>query len=991
MDVQSRLAFLPARPPTPPRDTSSRLDSDISLPPLQASEARVQLDTPVDSPHSVDDFSKSSDRAQKRVDFLPDAQTIDQSIRRLLKSSNACRPTKSILKYSSNLPSSDPAEPDFPTPECRDFATMLEDTLRALANPDLSHRFDAYMSVNGCLRTSSNMPSQEQLVAYTPALVNCIRRDIEPQADVRSTSVISEALKLASTLMWLPSTLPVLPSDFRPFMAGKAITSIAAPSVPKALANQYLYLLTMFEFGPRNVSNDKVDRMISALKDIETRVSGRRVLFLRLTIYQRLVQQEHPLMTSRFGDWVQHLFDGLQSEQKEILERAILLGLAAGTAYGTQDPASRYVAKLLSARQPDQEDAKSYLELFVEKLITWTSTEEHALQVPHVWIVPLMFLRSPSRQLHRWDRFQLWVQVFSKCLNSRSIEVRVAANREWSRFIYCLQLHLQTTDKIVNLLIKPIKSQLKRRDATAKPVLYAYWTLLYHAFRPGQLEQVLDRCWKECVDSLVTSPIKSSVLDVDSICRMLPMLFGDHVRAAWDQDKGNGTLIKPEELPRAEPRWVRSRCDQVIRVVEVVLHSDAWTAVKGGEAKVMKVWTTFSQAIRDAASREIKISADSMKAIATITGTLKGVILQSHQSDLTSDHYDGLRRFTTLLQTTVKIIGPFPFSEKRLTVTSPSSLQVADTPSRMNGKAALCCSVDHLLNFLLHSFETKPLEKEFENAVRTLIDTAMQSSTSQQSKLKQLREFVQHTLPEGDSRGRSQQALWDLLAQSVITTVREPATGGSKGGQSEPSEDAFKDAVNILEMEVPYLNAGSEKPWIALLDAVVAALSQAPGPLGLWVSLMQPLTEAFQRRPAQDRNPCVARCFVALFKHLQWPQLPADSKRLSNALGIPAVKKSSYLDHFASLYDQTALVSQHLYQSLDAPNTLVSLLFLTALQSATCSCPAPDYQVLLRFQSTFCTWVLDPEAKLSVVNDHAISLFKAVSSTQCELFALSRR
>ena len=990
MDIQSRLALLPARPPTPPRDTSSKLHSDINLPPLQASETRVQLDTPVDSPNSADYFSKSSDRASKRVDFLPDAQTIDQSIRRLLKSSDAARAPKSILKYSSNLPSSDPVEPDFSIPECHDLAAMLEHTLRALANPDLSHRFDAYMSLNGCLKAYSDTPSQEQLVAQCPALVTCIRRDVEPQEDVRSTMVISEALKLASTLMWLPSTIPVLPSDFRPFIAGKAIASIASPSISKALANQYLHLLTMFEFGPKNVSNEKVDRMISALKDIETRVSGRRVLFLRLTIYQRLVQQEHPVMTSRFGDWVHHLFNGLQSEQKEICDRATMLGLAAGTTYGTQDPVSRYVAKLLSARQSDQEDAKSYLELFAEKLASWTSTEEHALQVPHIWSIPLMFLRSPSRQLHRWDRFQLWVSVFSKCLNSRNMEARATANREWSRFIYCLQPHLQNTEKIVNLLIRPIESQLKRRDALAKPVLSAYWTLMYHSFRPGQPEQVLNRCWRECVDGLIASPLRTSMLDVESICRMLQALFGDRIRPTWDQEKGNGTLVKPEELPRAEPRWIRSQCDQVIRVIEIVILSDTWTAVKGGEAKVMKVWTSFCQAIRDAASREIKISAETMKAIATITTRLKAVVLKSLQSDLTSDHCDGLKRFRTLLLTAVNVIGPLPFSEHRLTITSSSALQVADTPSRMNGKATLCCSVDHLLSFMVKSFETRSFEKDFENAVTTLVETAMPPNSSRRSKLKQLREFVQHTLPEGDNRSRPQQALWDLLVQSVITAVRGPATGGSKGDQSEHSEDAFRDAVKILELEIPFVHAGSQKPWIALLDAVAAAMSQLLGPHGLWVSLVQPLVEAFQQRASLEHDLSVDQCFAALFKHLQWPQL-ADNRKFSSALGLPAVKKSSYLDHFASLCDRAALVSQHLYQSPDVPDVSISLRFLIALQNAIRSCPAPDRQILLRFQSTFCIWVSDPDTRLSTVNDLAISLFKAVSAYSCELFPLMRR
>ena len=186
METQSRLASLPARPPTPPRDT--RAESDPILPSHPNDTARATLDTPLESPHSVDYLSKSCDKGQKRVDFRLDAHTIDERIRTLLKSSKPCKPSKSILKFSSNPASSAPAEPDFAIPECRDFATMLDDTLRALASSSQMVRFDAYMALNGCLKAYSDTPSHEELFSRLPALAECQDTILKEMSGIRSSS-----------------------------------------------------------------------------------------------------------------------------------------------------------------------------------------------------------------------------------------------------------------------------------------------------------------------------------------------------------------------------------------------------------------------------------------------------------------------------------------------------------------------------------------------------------------------------------------------------------------------------------------------------------------------------------------------------------------------------------------------------------------------------------------------------------------------------------
>ena len=987
----SRLASLPARPPTPPKDLCSKNEKSPDAALNRSSCTEHSVDTPADSPYSSDCVPHSSERAQKRVDFTLDVQSIDKTIHTLLKSSQARKPSKSILKSSSNPASSDPPELDLAIPESRDLATMLDDTLHALANPSISTRFDAYMALNGCLKAYSDTPSQEQLVAKLPALTECLRRDLtetKPQDGFRSTQLLSEALKLTSTLLWQPSTSLSLPDEFCVHVASHSINSIVDRSTPKTLVNSFLQLLTIFKFGPKIMTTERVNRLITVLNHIEERVSGRRVMCLRLAIYQRLVQQEHPLMVSRIGDWIEHLFAGLVSELKEVCERAVMLGVTAGTAFGTTESVSKCVWKLFNSRVSDQENSRSFAEGFAHKMNFWILSEEQAPQAPQVWIVPLLFLRSPSRRLSHWEHFNLWMSVPTRSLNSTNIKLRCSANREWSRFIFCLQSELQGSGKFFTFLGNAIKSQLKRLAGpndqvkyVRQSVLSAYWTLLYYAFRPGQPEKVLDRAWQECIKSMVTAPVKTSLLDLESVCRLLPPLLGDAPRPGWEQKAGNGCLVIPEHLPRIDPRWVRAHSDDVMRVIELVILSDAWTSLKKGADKVMRVWESFLTAIRDAAVKEIKVSVETMKAMATITTLLKKVVTQSFKSDLRSDRCDGLFRFNALFRAAADIIGPLPLSDKRL-VQSSASLQAVETPtSRSNTPSGSAVSpIHHLMVYLTEQVDAEWEAQEYIESLKALINTTLSSYSSNQSRLKALREVVCQIVSIAHLMKGSQQTLWELAILAATNVVRDSTRGDASAEPVESPCNIVVEAVKVLRLRIDHVDDRSVSPWTSLLEAAEQILLEVSGPGLVSTLLIEPLAEDLPKIVAGPKALGFGEAFTVLLEHMRWPESLQAVERAHTMLWKTTAPKRSASMLFDGLLGHVASFIQHVYKTGYEWRPTAVVRHLNALASMISTCPTSFSSAMLRqLQPGFAPWVSDAGAKLNWSCADTAAVFRSVS------------
>ena len=994
MEIRSRLASLPARPPTPPKALHRTTQGDAVAAERYTAIVHQALDTPAESPGSVDFPPGSSGRAHKRVGFVLDSPALVQSVRTLLRPSAAKKPSKSILKTSSNPPSSDPIEPDSPSPKVLDFPTMLQHTLAALANQDLSTRFDAYMSLNGCLKAYSDLPSQEELVAKTPALADCAFRDVtEPQHQegIRSSRLIAEALKVATTLMWKPSTAVALPSGFQARLANQAIACLSDASYPKTLILSFLHMFTVFKFSPQSISNERVNQLLAVLKDIDSRISGRRTLFLRLLIYQRLVQQEHPAMTGRLGDWIGHMFEALQDETSDIREKAIALGTVAGNAFGTVEPVSNFVRKLLDANRSDKPNSPPYVSSFADNLMLWLSSEATALQVPKIWIIPLLFLRSDSMRLTSWSHFNTWMAVINRCLNTSNIKLRCFAYCEWSRLIYCMQLGLLSSDKTLSFLRYPIKKPLQKLNLTAgkdaklmrQYVLSAYWNLVHFALRPGQTDLRLDRSWAECVGSMISSPIKTSLIDFDSVCRMMPALLGDDGRPYWDSDRGNRSAMKPEDLSRIDPRWVRSRSDSVVRTIEAIMLSDAWATASNGGEKILKVWTSFLTAIRDAASKEIKVSNDTMKAVVTITTSLKSVIVHSFTSDMKSDRCEGMTRFTKLICAAAEIIGPLAFTEKRL-VSESTSLQVVDTLSTKSHHSGtqLTSSVHYLVGILLKDATKESSTPEFTACIQTLIDIVLLSYTSSQARIEALNSLLQDHIPSGDLACGSEQAMWDTVIKATIQLLNNP----SKDTPAEAGETPgrlFRAVVNILETGVTDMRLGSSSSWLSLLETLDQAVCEAAG-AGLASTLLtEPLAGAFKRRGISSDSSLFLEMFTGLLAHARWPgsQKAVDMSHRS-LWGLVGPKRVS-MNPFDTLYGQCAIISEMAYQSMSSylPSHLARLLDgLTALIRICNVKPASIPEVLTKLQPAFAPWISDTEGKLTTDNQDATMIFTSVSA-----------
>ena len=1061
--MESRLASLPARPPTPPRESGSRTHSDAGLLVSSTSRSRNGLDTPATSPASADGLPKTLVTASKKVDFLADTHTINGALRNLIRSSEASNPPKSILKSSSNPPSSDPIAPA--TPEPRPFSTMLEGILVSLNSSSSGTRLDAYISLNGCLKTYSDLPSQDELVKHLPTLLGLIRRDLSGDSQeeaYRKQQFITEAVKLASTLMYQHAVSRAMPDDFRIFLLSKATGCIADQEPSKAIANQYMQVLGILDFKPRVVSNGRVDRLLSALKDVHNRISGRRAIYLRLHIYDRLVRQGVSSMQNRVEDWLGHLFAGLQSDEEQTRGRAISLGMAAGTVYGSPRSFAKELSKLFDSAREDKKDALgnsamerdaagkqkldkgstadkrstvgeqvvpdgelaknergaadeneatdkenatassddakvkkpgvTYASVFARRLSSWLRSEERAVQVPVIWVIPMLFLRSQSAKLANWKSLGIWMPVMSKCFNSPNAQVRAAANREWSRLVFCMQDGLRSDDRILKFLRNPILMQLKKcvqNRSSVASVLPPYWSLVYHAFAPGQTHEAIDRAWRECVACWIASPLESSFLDFDSILFLLGSLLGDEPRPVWNQSLGNERLIKPQDLPRVDAKWVRSRSADITRVLESALLSDAWTTLQSGDDKVMKVWKSFCLTIRDAAAREVKVSTDTMRAIIAMTGLLKKAMQRSFNSDWSADHNDGIENFALLYGEAAGTIGFLPFAEKRLLEDSADALEVVDSPSKTHGsKKPVLSSAFYLIKFLVKHADVTANSETCERALAQMCRTMLISCTSRMSKLEALQTLIPLTIPDGNARRSPETVLWKLIANLSATCIGSPLERDVFGDVTEPPGPFLEEIVKILAMEVHSLNAETAISWQALLDAIVSESANVAGVAG-FSALAEPLMIAFRSIPRDKMEPATIDCFISCIRCLQWNQTQRDTNRVSMILWGRGGSKSAGRVLSTSTWAEIAQVSEVLYRTADMSSSLAPLQFFECLSKIMppflSSGGSSQNITLCSLLATSCPvlsiWFSDPDGRLSTTDPNAIAIFSAVSNT----------
>ncbi|MCJ1393964.1 hypothetical protein MMC18_006841 [Xylographa bjoerkii] len=989
----SGLATLAIRPPTPPHEVDIRRDAALSEnTPFSKHFIRPPLDTPEESPSSsADYFSRSSERTLKRVDFLSDNSNLltraSKSIIalgkdvRALPPSKDCKPPKSILKpYKYNIPSAPVSEQ--PEHTIRSFSRMLEDVIRELSSSSRSSRLDAYRTLNGCLKTYDDTPDPEALVDKLPLLTDFIRRDLCSEASekvVLDTQLVTQALKLLAILLWTPKLADMLQDDFRIFILNQSIKVIGDPSSSKTIVNHYMHLVATQKFRSKIMNNDRANRLLNVLGEITSHVKGNGVVGQRLMIYRTLLTQANALMVSRVNDWIDHLFSGMLSNIKEVRSRALAFGFDASITWGTMSHVSRSVLEIFNRQSPE---GKMFSDVLVHRLNDMLNSQEEGVHVPQIWSVVILFLRSRRSQLEHWEYMRVWLVIIQKCFNSTDNQIKLQAHISWNRLIFAISPTVSTGSSMVKMLRQPIAAQLDRKSSDkhskqAKQIAYAsYCTLIYYALRPGSSHECLDRFWAEYIAQLLVKT------DTNFACEVLSFLLGDSHQSAWTENRANdGPPIKPEEFARLDPQWVRAKSMAVLKVLEPLLLTADWESSDASQPWVLQAWRGFTKALGDAGSKEVKVSTETLSAMAEMINSMKRV-LTSKQDGSPSDTSIGVRRLATLVNIAIHNLGPIPFAERRIIYNSGELFEAADTPSSRAPRAQgyLASPMIHLISMVLNC--VKDAEKDYEDTLRDFIQIALRSATSRHSKLRILREIV-HLMTPDLLAADANNFLWSAVSEVLMTltpTLRSDETAASSPQQA--GQD-YREMLKIMEFEAQF-STTMNPSWAATFEHVNIQVMRECGVGGSVLAIIEPFASFLQRVPSKSYDQKTIQQITVLLRNTRWPDSRKDLERAQRALwGSSSVPiRSTSLGPFDGLFGLLDDVLDRTYTSLDAQDFRDINHLFQATTSFISSCPVSASTVLLkRIQSGLACWIKDAEGHMNSEDRSSPSLYLAILET----------
>ena len=1002
----SGLATITARPPTPPKESTTKLsNSNLTTFSLNALD-RPLLDTPEESPSSSADYFKgSSEKAQKKVGFSPwteyhrplsnsgkDSDSESQ-IRRLRPSKECKSSNKSILKISSDNVMVAPNH-EMQIFDQDSLPAMLRSTTLHLASTSRSSRLDAYSTLLACLSAYDDIPDIQELSEKIVEITGYIRRDItskisdEGPLDIQ---LATQALKALTVFVCTPIMAKSLPEDFCLFFLERSISCIEDVGSPKILVAHYMQLLEKQKLGSKHMSTERVNRLLTVLEGITNRIKSNRVVGHRLMIYQRLLTQAKTLMVSRIRDWIDHLVAGMLSTIKDIRARAISFGMDAGLLLGTTGSVTHACLEIFNGALPE---GKKVIEYLAVRLIEMLKSKEDGVHVPQIWSVVILFLRSRRRQLEGWEHMKIWVGVIQRCFNSSDPQIKFQANIAWNRLIFAVNLDTSTCESMVKMLRQPIVSSLERKDSDknskqAKQIARSsYCTLLYYAFRPASGHVQLDKYWDFYVAQVLPSCFAVTKTEVDYACNILIALFAGHGKPKlWEENRANvNGPVKPEELPCLDSKWVRLKTPSVLHIFEKLLDVADWSIGKDQEVPIMLAWRSFMTALGNAGSKEVKVSMDSMNSIAHVFNTMKHILDRDRLGKCGAailKQPNPFEKVRYLLNEAVAKVGNIPFMERRIIMTSQNFFEAAETPSSRSSRdpSSLNSPVNHLLSLLLTSVRDEQIDSSYIETIKAVMQIPLQSATTRRTQLAALRNLARLISVDNTFNNKACMIFWKLLAEAAsLAMTLSPHSDLHDSSPQHPGHD-FREAVKLLELGILHVSV-CIPTWCELHDCIASALREEIGNESIILIMTEPLA-GLVCNEVETRDEDLLPFALPLMKTIYWPQSAHLMERAQKLLWgvVHAPHKGTSVDPFDKVYSLiNALLLSAYHKIADLPSQHLNELLSTVTQMIK-SCPSVlQSSILSSLEHGLAVWIEDAEGLLGKSRSEMSADWSYVSS-----------
>jgi len=969
------------RPPTPPKDQTDEIDDALNF--LRddysvvastgkiLSEATSGVETPPRSSPPPSQYDSGS-KAEKKVEFCDytikhDGATVlgmngrKPTLRRL-PSQKDLKPLRSILKTSlCQTPTPDEIDSTdlgyFSLGQLKSFSKMLDSVIKSLGSQTLSLRLDGYQALNGALKTYADLADEETLRAKLPQLVHYLSRDIQSTIDnPQTTNIITQALKLTIALLHIPGIVSGLSTEFQTMLLDTSLEVIGRDPVNKAIANHHMYLLATQKFSPRILTATKAEQIITRLSNVHDRVSGNSVIGARLVIYQRLVEQMPTFMLNKIRDWIPHIFHGVLSSNKEIQPRAAECGNFAGIALGKHGNASRAIVELFSSETAEGGDYGTY---FTARLSDMFGDKQSSAMVPRIWGMIVLFFQSRKRPISNWQMFRPLLLIIQRCMNSSDMPTRYGATLAWNRLVFVLELDSsQPTDRITQNLVLPFSGALDRRgtDTASREVrqiaLSGYCNLLYYALQPAQTFERLDAFWNIYAHEMLTRMMRTGGKDARFAGRILKALFLNGA-TAWNPNRANEQApVVPEELPRIDPKWIRSRLDKLLQIFEPYFGISLW--MQGHHQDISaSPWADLMSAVAEAGRQEVRASTELKESLAHLMNFYSRLWESTSKWSQQTTHDLWISRFGDLVLASISGLGALHFAEDNIVCNQSHKVEPAPTPSNRASKHHL--SLQTPLAYIWNLFSSSPAivkaEDEYFLVARKMLQRVYYSQVSQKARLAILRGCIPETKITTEDQTRYEVA--SRLCDIVADEMAELLLANDEAVQGQQGLGVLAHQATSLLCTHALLKSRSQQPSAIhgkLFSTIANRLREGAGDAGVCLGLIEPIAGWVQEHRNDLPKSSVIEISALLLTQSTWPrsrQHLEDARKTLHGNHLDLSRKQAAFEPFDHLLNLTNAACDMLEKNMAESPTLVTAL-VCGLRNLITNCPPSLMAVTLR-------------------------------------------
>jgi hypothetical protein len=874
---------------------------------------------------------------------------------------------------------------------------LLESVIQQLAGESMSSRLDAYMQFFGALRTYDGLPAGQEIAEKLNLITEFIQRDVSRDlatAKPHDINLVNQALKLSAAFVWHPQISTKLSDEFKIFLLDHSMACLQEAKAPKSVLTHYMSILSTQNFGPKVMTNARVNRLLLVLQDIAKNISGNAIISHRLNIYQRLLGQAKSAMLSQASLWVEHLIFGLLHNMKDTREKAIVLGFQVATDAGSNPILSKSIRELFD--RPLEHDRKLVTEIR-ERMTRMMTTTESGVHVPQIWSIIVLFLRNKRWNLEHWDHFKEWVLVLQKCFNCSEPAIKAQAIIGWNRFVYAVGPNESTSRSLLRMLGKPVLSQFDRKksDKSGSPpsqlALNSYYNLLYYTFRPSASYQHLDIIWEEFVVNPSFGIFSTVPVLGDCLSGIVTNLLWSPQAKIWTEGRINdANKLEAEELPTADSRWVRSRISSILKVFENLFKSSLWVDERVGKSNVALAWNSLSSALSLASSKEITPFGESMQAVASVLGLLHRLWVAGPSSLNANSPDIFFERFRYLSTTMIVSIGGIPFTEKLLVRTADESFVTASTPTHCHSQPGtnLDSPILHLLRSISSAAGTVSPTQSYTRLVMGTIEAACDSKISRGSRLELLQQCAELSTADTSAIPRAPPLsglVWNATAQAASNALQSFPIESARERDGSVSRD-YEHVIKILSFGLVFPPAFQE--WSDLLKSFGRVVLTEKGNQAVATMIIEPMADRLMGISAGNTY-LPSTSLFDLSVSIPWLQgtgLGIDRE------GIQSLGHAVFPHRFLESISRTMRVAYDDFGTSEAHGLAEFIEGLTSFLGS--AVPQFQCQVLRALQSSLSLWLRDEACKLNAecdVDSKILSACSALSSAALNVLRTSVR